>query len=106
MLSTFTFVTIGWVFFRSYDLNNSINFIVCLISDIIGEPLQIINLPEHKYLLIPIALLTMFEFFLRSDERKLKMPKNLYLRLVFYVSILTFTISYLGERQSFIYFQF
>jgi hypothetical protein len=61
---------------------------------------------KPNYILFLILILLLIDWYLRKDERSLKVPANRLLRYAIYMS-LAFTILFkMDGEQSFIYFQF
>ncbi len=100
MGSTFFFVTLGWVFFRSDSIQNSVGYISRLFLDV--------AVPQSKlqgigYILILLAI----EWGLRADERLSTISKYLVVRLIFYMFLSFQILRFFGLVQTdFIYFQF
>lgn len=100
MGSTFFFVTLAWVFFRSDNLLAAVNYISKMFTDL--------ELPQSKlqgvgYVLILMAL----EWGLRGDERLSTISKHFVVRLLFYMFIAFQVVRFFGLVQTdFIYFQF
>jgi D-alanyl-lipoteichoic acid acyltransferase DltB (MBOAT superfamily) len=101
MLGTFIFITFAWIFFRADTLNNAFGFIEGLFFNW-GESTAL----KPNYILAYILILLLIDWYLRLDERSLRVPANRILRYVIYMSM-TFAILFkMDGEQSFIYFQF
>jgi D-alanyl-lipoteichoic acid acyltransferase DltB (MBOAT superfamily) len=101
MLGTFTFVSFAWIFFRADTLPNAFGFIKGLFFNW-GE----LTALKPNYILVYILILLLIDWYLRLDERSLRVPANRLLRYVIYMSM-TFAILFkMDGEQSFIYFQF
>ncbi|MEH6513697.1 MAG: MBOAT family O-acyltransferase [Maribacter arcticus] len=100
MGTTFFFVTLAWVFFRSDNLLDAVNYISKMFVEM--------ELPQSKlqgvgYVLILIAI----EWGLRGDERLTTISKNFTIRLLFYMFTSFQVLRFFGLVQTdFIYFQF
>lgn len=100
MGTTFFFVTLAWVFFRSDNLLDAVNYISKMFVEM--------ELPQSKlqgvgYVLILIAI----EWGLRGDERLTIISKNFTVRLLFYMFTSFQFLRFFGLVQTdFIYFQF
>ncbi len=95
--TTFFLVTIGWVFFRSENVNNSFKFLNQMFSDFSFKS-------QFDWLIIYILSFVIIEYLIRKSER-LKEKYFNYDWIVF--SILSLAILlFLGGKEQFIYFQF
>ena len=101
MLGTFTFVTFAWIFFRADTLQNAFGFIDGLFSNW-GESTTL----KPNYILFLILILLLIDWYLRRDERSLKVPANRLLRYAIYLSLTFAILFHMDGEQSFIYFQF
>lgn len=100
MLSTFAFVTFAWVFFRAETLTDASLYLQNLFSNWLVPGLQ------GKSIIFLGALLLLLDWYLRHNERHLRVPAQRWLRLGIYFSFALAILMKLGENQSFIYFQF
>ncbi|MFZ4786366.1 MAG: MBOAT family O-acyltransferase, partial [Flavobacteriales bacterium] len=109
MFLTFVFVTLAWIFFRAETLEISIGYLKQIGNSILHEPAKLLQVPGGKMAFIYIIPLLIGDWYLRRDERKLKVPESRWLRYPIYI-ILSLIIYYFfilsKEEQSFIYFQF
>jgi D-alanyl-lipoteichoic acid acyltransferase DltB (MBOAT superfamily) len=105
MLVTFLLTTLGWIFFRSENITQAINYITRLFNG------SIVSIPEVRptFLLVLIGLFLVVEWL---GRRQLYAIETLWLR---YPKVLRWCIYYLiamiiflygGKEQEFIYFQF
>jgi D-alanyl-lipoteichoic acid acyltransferase DltB (MBOAT superfamily) len=101
MLGTFAFVTFTWIFFRADTLHNAFGFIEGLFYNW-GK---LTTLKPH-YILFLILVLLLSDWYLRRDERSLKVPANRLLRYAIYMSMAFAILFKMDGEQSFIYFQF
>jgi alginate O-acetyltransferase complex protein AlgI len=101
VLLTFTFINFTWLIFRMNNINQVFEYLHLFISTI-----QIENIEGKRYITY-IFLFVLIEYFLRNNERELRVPKNIVLRWGCY-SILLFLIGmYMAtDTTNFIYFQF
>jgi alginate O-acetyltransferase complex protein AlgI len=111
MLFTFLFVTFAWIFFRSDGLTFAIEYIKHIGLSIIENPMQLFSPPKGKIVFIYIIPLILADWYLRGNERKLKLPENSLLRIAIYIAagilVSLELINYLiSKPASFIYFQF
>jgi D-alanyl-lipoteichoic acid acyltransferase DltB (MBOAT superfamily) len=101
MLGTFAFVTFAWIFFRANTLTDATQFLHQLLTN-----LPQIKAIEGKSILFWGALLLSLDWYLRHNERKLRVPTNRILRTGIYFVLALVVLLKLGSHQSFIYFQF
>lgn len=118
ILLTFIIVTIAWVFFRLTDIRYAFLFLKNIFISVFIHPKLFINFSDKasifNYVLtfIFIAPLLLIDWWLRRDERKIKVPENMILRrliyLVFFVIVIISILSsqIAATNKSFIYFQF
>jgi D-alanyl-lipoteichoic acid acyltransferase DltB (MBOAT superfamily) len=111
MLTTFTFVTIAWVFFRADTLQSALSFFKHMGESSLEHPGQILTMPNMDMSLINMLLLVVVDWYLRRDERLLSVPKRKSLRFFIYyligIQIFLMLLSYFNTKpSSFIYFQF
>lgn len=100
MGSTFFFVTLAWVFFRSDNLLDAVNYISKMFINV--------ELPQSKLQGVGYVLILMtLEWGLRGDERLTTISKYFVVRLLFYMFIAFQVLRFFGLVQTdFIYFQF
>ncbi len=101
MLGTFTFVTFAWIFFRADTLSHATGFINSIFLNW-GNTTGI----KPNYILFLILILLLIDWYLRRDERSLKVPANRLLRYAIYLSLTFAILFHMDGEQSFIYFQF
>ena len=104
MLTTFVFVCFAWVFFRAESLSVAIGYIQHMF---VYTPVTDWMEGSWKILLWP-SILIICDWYLRHDERNLRVPANTWLRYILYTSC-ALAVSYhmmLEGKNTFIYFQF
>ena len=101
MFGTFAFVTFTWIFFRADTLNNATSFIQSILLNW-GNSSTI----KPNYILFLIFILLLIDWYLRRNERSLKVPSNRLLRYAIYMSMAFAILFKMDGEQSFIYFQF
>ncbi len=106
IISTFSIVTIAWVFFRATNVETAVDLLQTLLNKLILDPNTLFQVPEGKKALLFILPLIMIDWYLRHNERQLKVPKNIYLRYVLYFILFYLIITQIKGESSFIYFQF
>ena len=99
MVTTFTFTTIAWVFFRSNSIEDALFYLQAMITKISIPPFQIDSL-------LLISIVCTLEWLWRDNERNPLYLKNKILRYSCYTVIYYSVISFSGGKQQFIYFQF
>lgn len=109
MLGTFTFVSFAWIFFRAKDLSSAWLYIKRIVMDASSYPAQFLSVPREKTVLLLSVLLILIDWWLRRDNRQLRVPRNRYLRWMVYIVIVLLLVrgmAHIDESNSFIYFQF
>lgn len=110
MASTFSFVSFAWIFFRSNDgLRSAFDYIKHMVLSIIEQPAQLFSMPGGKMALIYIVPLIFGDWYLRRDERSLRIFSNKSLRVISYYFLILIIILFSvlnQEINTFIYFQF
>jgi alginate O-acetyltransferase complex protein AlgI len=108
MIRTFLFVTIAWVFFRANGLAQAVNYLKRIAYDIFTNTSQFSNLPKEIIILLYITPLLMVDWWLRRDERILKMPSkiNSFIIYAFLATSILYQLFMTQQEPSFIYFQF
>lgn len=101
MLLTFAFVTFAWIFFRADTLPDALGFIKAALSN-----WSALGNITGRSILILGALLIVIDWYLRHNERQLRVPKQSAIRLGIYFVMAIAVLLRLGGQQSFIYFQF
>jgi hypothetical protein len=112
MLSTFTFVTVAWVFFRAETLGDAVGYINIIIRDFIENPFQILHLPVIKctydnliYLIILLVIIFIFQDWNICHGKPYRLKRNrIYHLLMASMVILNFFGGDAGKK--FIYFNF
>jgi len=98
--TTFFFVTIAWVFFRSDTITIGYEYVLRMFTVLDGSK---VNLNGIIY----IVLLLISEWFLRKNERCFILPKNQIFRYSVYTILVLLVYSkFFNSENQFIYFQF
>ncbi|SMD46068.1 D-alanyl-lipoteichoic acid acyltransferase DltB, MBOAT superfamily [Aquiflexum balticum DSM 16537] len=104
---TFSLVTIGWIFFRSPDLNSAIGYIQGLFDISIFQKLQ---MDIRVYLFMILVLIFMLiEWGGRREEfaiQKMAFHKPVLIRYGLYYGLVMAVFLFARKDQEFIYFQF
>jgi D-alanyl-lipoteichoic acid acyltransferase DltB (MBOAT superfamily) len=109
MTTTFTFVTLAWIFFRADGIFVAFSYIRKIIISITVQPSQLLELLTYKNLISYILTLLLGDWYLRRHERSLKAFENRTLNWILYIIIscaVVFTFLDHIKAQEFIYFQF
>lgn len=113
MTSTFLFVSFSWIFFRSQGIQAAFGYIKQMSMSLLNEPSIIFNpnyLLKWKMAFVYIAVLLIGDWYLRRDERNLKVTKNKKLNYLLYFLLSFICFYYLdffsSKKIDFIYFQF
>lgn len=105
MISTFTFVTFAWLFFRAHKVEDAVGYTLQIINSIIKNPGQVFYRPAGISTFIYIVLLVLGDWLMRRNERSISFI-NPWIKRGYYIVIGLVIFFYLGQKQSFIYFQF
>ena len=109
MLITFSLIVLAWIFFRAEDLNHAFNYISEIFS------LSLFSFPSNfggGKALLTLALIVVFmliEWLQRDKQHTLDLSLirgGRYVRWGIYLIIILAIISFSGQQQEFIYFQF
>lgn len=109
MSTTFIFVTFTWIFFRSEGIPNALDYIKNIFIAHQGQSPTPVNSTIAFIYILPLILI---DWWLRRDERHLRIPFNNKLKHIAYFVILSLTLVYLmieillKNKPEFIYFQF
>ena len=113
MLSTFSFVTFAWIFFRAKDLKTANHYIYRIFENAFDNPLQFLSKPGGTdpygvssafWYVLPLIVIDWL--FRRNDRSIFANFNNQLLRWILYIIIGLFITFYFGTKSSFIYFQF
>jgi alginate O-acetyltransferase complex protein AlgI len=105
ILSTFAFVTLAWIFFRSETLSSAWGYLKQMASSAVLHPEQFLRLPPGWSVFFYIIPLIIIDWNFRFNERELRF-KNSFYKNAFYIVSGLLIFFYFGKRSSFIYFQF
>jgi len=101
MAATFTFVTFAWIFFRAETLPDATLYIETLFTKF-----NTLGGIKGSSILAWATLLILLDWYMRNNERSLRVPANRMLRNGIYFVFALAVLLKLGSHQSFIYFQF
>ena len=100
MGTTFAFVTFAWVFFRAKDMTEAVGYLKGVFSNY-KHPQEFLLYGNVFCYIIPLIL---GDWWLRRDERNLKVPKRG--KGIIYLVLALLVVFYFGKKTNFIYFQF
>lgn len=106
ILSTFTLVVIGWIFFRAESMTIAVNYLMNMFnSSLFTIPPYMAGLSKT---LVCIVLMIIVEWIGREKAFALEMEniKVTAVRWIIYMAIITIILEFGASSQSFIYFQF
>lgn len=110
MIYTFGLVTVAWIFFRAKTIKIGIDYIKQIIVNSFQNPGQFLHKPGESMGILYVIPFICIDWYLRNDERKLRVPQSMILRhmiyFVFVTLILVGLIYKINGNNSFIYFQF
>jgi hypothetical protein len=100
-------VTFAWIFFRTDDgIQSALDYIKHIGVSIIEHPGQFLILPGGIMAFVYIIPLILGDWYLRRDERVLKITPYKLARTTIYWILILLIYASMGGEQSFIYFQF
>ncbi len=107
ILTTFAFITMAWVFFRTEDVKEGYSIIKRVVTNSIDKPGQYFGMPAGSIMLLYIAPLVVIDWWLQKDESKLRIPNNKVLRFLIYYILVVMSYFMLEEHgYGFMYFRF
>lgn len=110
LILTFSLATFAWIFFRSNSVADAFEYIGRIFTTLgtgIGYPYKLLN-GDFKVLVF-IAIMLIFEWFMREQLHPLRKPfTNMptFVRWIIYFLLAVLILLYAGEQAEFIYFQF
>jgi len=105
IITTFSLTTFAWIFFRSLNLTQALNYIYGIFSFQIGKT----ELKLRSDLIICIIVFFVIEWIGRREQfalAKFGLKWNSYIRLTFYFILIIALFWFGGKEQQFIYFDF
>lgn len=107
MVTTFAFVAFAWIFFRMQTVSDAFGLLAHTGKSIMADPGQFLRSPDGDIVLLYAGAFILCEWYLRRDERQLKVPgKNRFIRWAIYIVLLLLIFIFFGSEKQFIYFQF
>jgi D-alanyl-lipoteichoic acid acyltransferase DltB (MBOAT superfamily) len=106
MLLTFGLVVFGWILFRAESITHAWKYISEIFS---SSVFTIPTYPCSKAVILFLSIFVLVEWLGRENQyaiEKLSVAKKWYIRWAIYYAITMAVISFGGEEQQFIYFQF
>lgn len=107
MGSTFIFITIAWVFFRSDGIRQAIGYLKHTAKSLYGNPGQLLLAPHEKIAFLYIIPLILMDWMNRRNERQIFQSFNKSTRMTIYFILILLVFTYGMDRgKAFIYFVF
>lgn len=109
ILLTFTWITLGWIFFRAANISEAFGYIFEIVSFQAGQASFLIEgrLPEITVLSILIGLMLLTEWVQRFEQHGLSnLGFGTFWRWSSYLALTFLILYHFQPRQDFIYFQF
>jgi alginate O-acetyltransferase complex protein AlgI len=107
IVTTFTIVTIAWVFFRVHDVKNGFVYIEQIVINTFRQPRQYLSIPQGVSIFFYIIPVILVDWYCRRNERNIRIPEMpKIVRWILYLILIVFTLLNIGEKKEFIYFQF
>jgi D-alanyl-lipoteichoic acid acyltransferase DltB (MBOAT superfamily) len=104
MVTTFAFVTFAWIFFRADSIATAWGYIKTTLGGIIYRPQGLLHIGDSSVYLYIVSLLVC-DWWLRHDERRLRVRGPAFEMAVSWVLIILIVLKF-NTETSFIYFQF
>jgi D-alanyl-lipoteichoic acid acyltransferase DltB (MBOAT superfamily) len=104
ILTTYSLVCIGYIFFRAKDLNVAFNYISLIFTSIIKDPQQLISVPIASSTIFYILPILIGDFLMRKYNNLDWVPSIL--KYLYYIIVGILIFFYFNRQQTFIYFQF
>lgn len=109
MALTFSLICISWIFFRSADLESSVQYFTSMIGITSGDlsALRRVSMDILAVTLLCSIFMVLVEWFNRTKEHGLDIKSlHVVFRWSLYMIVTLLLINYWGEKNTFIYFQF
>lgn len=111
MLATFLFVSFAWIFFRADNMKMAMGYLSQMFRSFVKSQQQLLHVPYGISVLMYILPLVLVDWWLRRDERNLRIIPPVVLRYSVYILVLLFVLNFLhlfssNVKTDFIYFQF
>lgn len=105
MLTTFSFITIAWIFFRAKDMATALDYLKRICISTFDNPSQYLDLPVSWPVFLYIIPLICCDWSLRYDERRLNFGTPMVETIISWMLIFAIIFSFQRET-TFIYSQF
>jgi D-alanyl-lipoteichoic acid acyltransferase DltB (MBOAT superfamily) len=106
MLFTFSFVTVAWVFFRAKNIHHALDYLKRIGLGVIRQPKELFSFPDLRVAFLYIIPLIIVDWWLRHNERSLRVPPKPFNHLIYILLFLLIFINGFGKDKTFIYFVF
>jgi hypothetical protein len=88
-------------------VSEAFGFLAHIGKSIMADPGQFLRSPDGDIVLVYIGPFLLCEWYLRKDERQLKVPGQYrFIRWAIYIVLLLLIFLFFGSEKQFIYFQF
>lgn len=105
ILLTFSFVTFAWIFFRAENIQHAFVYLKSIINGFGADSFSETKVFIVKFFLLFFPLVV-FDWYLRIDERSLKIPVKIRYVLYVFLIVAVFYMMIRAKESAFIYFQF
>lgn len=107
MLATFIYVSFAWIFFRANTMAHAMDYIKHIALNLFNDTAFLHHLWQDKKVVVYVLPLLLMEWWLRHDERILKLSKYKWLNWMIITVLTLLIINYFFySKAKFIYFQF
>jgi len=105
---TFSLVTIGWILFRAESISQSWEYLQMIFNkNLFSVPLLSLSYGSVNRVFLGVAFLLIIEWIQRNKQHGLEFPSlNKWFRRIIYLFIIFCIILFMGQNETFIYFQF
>jgi len=109
MLITFSLTVFAWIFFRAANLEHAINYISEILSPSLFVMPKFENMSGAAITICLVIVFVVIEWLGREQQyalEKIGAKMNIVLRWSVYSAILIVIVAFMGQKNTFIYFQF
>lgn len=104
MITTFSFITFTWIFFRSSNVKEAFQYI----SNLFSKSLLTYPINHGMSITLPLITILFSVEWLRKSDIDLFKPQNIpmYIKWTIYTVMIIICLAFFKQNQTFIYFQF
>ena len=106
VVTTFSIVTLAWIFFRQTDSQMAIDYVKRIAVNAVENPEQFKTWPKVDAGIFWIVPFVLYDWINRRNEREVRFPRPVVLRWMMYVLMIFFIFLFSNRDVAFIYFQF